>query len=280
MKRIPLPVILIGALLTVLAIAYLGPSILVHHKGSLTAAERLKATSDARTSLAQVIAAVGLFGGLTFTARTYLLSRVGQITDRYQAGVRQLGDDSRSVRIGGIYALEQLAKEERSTQQTIWNVLASFIHETAKQHDPSWRRHLPVTDSDLTGDVQAALTVLGRPGRDASVHPANLSATVLTGADLQRAQLDGTLLRKTRLERANFTDATLDRAVLRQAILRRANLSGTSLRGADLTEADLRGATLYRADFADATLTRCRLTGCDLSTVRNFTCQQRRDAKF
>jgi hypothetical protein len=39
------------------------------------------------------------------------LSREGQATDRYTKAIEQLGSDKIDVRIGGIYALERVARD-------------------------------------------------------------------------------------------------------------------------------------------------------------------------
>lgn len=58
----------------------------------------------------------GLAGGLLLagaylTWRQLQVNREGQITERYTRGVEQLGSDNRGVRVGGIYALERIAKD-------------------------------------------------------------------------------------------------------------------------------------------------------------------------
>jgi hypothetical protein len=49
--------------------------------------------------------------GAVLTARTYYLNREGQITERYTRAIDQLGSTSLSVRLGGIYALERIARD-------------------------------------------------------------------------------------------------------------------------------------------------------------------------
>ena len=62
------------------------------------------------------MAALGAAVGLAYTARTYRLSREGQLTDRYTKAVEQLGSDKIEVRLGGLYALvEELFTVTRST---------------------------------------------------------------------------------------------------------------------------------------------------------------------
>lgn len=250
-------------------IVYIGPLLLVQHDSALTVEQHLKATNDARTSLATMVSAIGLTGGLLFTAFTFRLSRTGQNTDRYQAAISQLGDDRRTIRVGGIYALEKLAEDVASTRQTVADVLASFVRDSDR------------AARSVATDVQVALTVLGRrPAEDTALRPPDLSGAVLAHADLRRAGLDGADLTKAHLNGADLTDASLHRAALMGARLARANLSNAELQDADLTDADLRRAILYQANFAGATLTRCRLTGCDLSTAQNLSRQQRRAARF
>lgn len=256
------------------AFIYFFPAWLVGQGGRMTVDQRIQDTNGARTSLAQVVSGVGLLGTLLFTARTFLLTRTGQITSRYESGINQLGDENITVRIGGIYALEQVVEEGPDNQQTILDVLASFVREkTGKRTGGLIRATGP-----LAADVQAALSVLGRRDRQTKVRPPDLHGTVLSGADLQRTLLRGAQLCDTWLDQAQFIDATLDAAHLKGANLNEADLSNASLRAADLTGADLRRARLYRTDFAGATLTQCRLGGCDLSTVRNLTEKQRKSA--
>ena len=57
------------------------------------------------------------------------VAREGQITDRFTRAIAQLGDDKLSVRIGGIFVLERMARESTQDQWTIVETLAAFIRE-------------------------------------------------------------------------------------------------------------------------------------------------------
>lgn len=267
-------VVIVAVVLFASFVIYFFPALLVGQSSTMTLDQRLQDTNGARTSLAQVVSGVGLLGTLLFTARTFLLSRTGQITSRYESGIKQLGDDNITVRIGGIYALERVVKESDDNQQTIFDVLASFVRErTPKRTGELIRPTRP-----LPADVQAALAVLGRRERRTRIRPPDLHGTVLSGADLRRTLLRGVQLYDALLDRAQFVDATLDGAHLNGASLYEADLSNATLRDADLTGSDLRKARLYRTDFAGATLTGCRLDGCDLSAAHNLTENQRKAA--
>ena len=47
--------------------------------------------------------------------RTYELTEQGQVTDRYTKAIEQLGSDKLDVTIGGIYALERIARDSPGT---------------------------------------------------------------------------------------------------------------------------------------------------------------------
>ena len=87
------------------------------------------------------------------------------MTDRYTKAIEQLGSDKLDVRIGGIYALERVARDSARDHPTVMEVLAAFIrehsHEQWPPSDPGGQEQARSTRPD----VQAAVTVVGR--RDA-----------------------------------------------------------------------------------------------------------------
>jgi hypothetical protein len=92
---------------------------LAHHDvGSVKGSLHETAVDNARGRLLTLGAGLFAAGALIFTARNYTLSRrtfglteQGQVTDRYTKAVEQLGSDKLDVRIGGIYALERVARD-------------------------------------------------------------------------------------------------------------------------------------------------------------------------
>ena len=50
-----------------------------------------------------------------------------RITELYTKAVEQLGSDKAPVRLGGLYALERLAQDNRAQRQTIVNVLCAYL---------------------------------------------------------------------------------------------------------------------------------------------------------
>ncbi len=266
---------------------------LAHHdvgpvKGSL----HETALDNARGRLLTLGAGLFAAGALVFTARNFTLSREGQVTDRYTKAIEQLGSDKLDVRIGGIYALERVARDSARDHPTVMEVLTAFIREHSHEQWPppddpgrgQERSTGPDQERSMRPDVRAALTVVGRratrrdigsidlggatlPGailRYAVLTYANLGGADLTGADLVRADLTYANLRGTNLGGTNLGGAVLRHAFLTGADLARADLAYANLRGADLTDADLTGAGLGRADLSAVQLIDANLSGADL----------------
>jgi hypothetical protein len=87
----------------------------------------LQAARDAaRGRLLTLGAALFAAGALLYTSRNFALSRQGQVTDRYTRAVEQLGSYRIEVRIGGIYALERIARDSKRDHPAVMEVLAAF----------------------------------------------------------------------------------------------------------------------------------------------------------
>ena len=82
-----------------------------HDVGSARGPLHETALDNARGRLLTLGAGLFAAGALVFTARNFALSREGQVTDRYTKAIEQLGSDKLDVRIGGIYALERVARD-------------------------------------------------------------------------------------------------------------------------------------------------------------------------
>src|SRR5262249_11729415 len=103
------------------------PSLLYGDVSQASADARLQAASGFRTALIAGLAGLAALGSLVTASRTYRLSQRGQLTDRYTKAIEQLGNDKLDVRLGGIYALERVAKDSAQDGATIAEVLTAFI---------------------------------------------------------------------------------------------------------------------------------------------------------
>jgi uncharacterized protein YjbI with pentapeptide repeats len=257
------------ALLIVWALFVPLPDWLAHHDvGSVRGTLHETTVDNARGRLLTLGAGLFAAGALIFTAQNYRVARrtlevtqQGQVTDRYTSAIGQLGSNELDVRIGGIYALERVARDSERDHPTVMEVLTAFIREHSHQQWPS-----PVPDNteperSTRPDVQAALIVIGHRDPERDIRPVNLARANLTQADLgQRALWKDH--RHGIIDRAN-----LERADLTGADFTRANLSGANLTGADLTGAILTGANLIQANLTNANLTNANLTNANLTNA-------------
>jgi uncharacterized protein YjbI with pentapeptide repeats len=214
---------------------------------------------------------------LNATSNQLQIAERGQITDRYNAAITNLGSLFVDVRLGGIYGLQQIMQDSPRDQPTIVAVLCAFVRDHAKAatvRSPSGSQAMSALKHPPT-DIQAAVTVVGTrdTGHDGSTtvldfSNADLSGADLTGAQLHGANLNGADLSNAQLYGANLSGATLYRADLSGAFLptnlAEANLIYANLSRAYLTRADLTEAVLIGADLSRAELGGANLAGADL----------------
>jgi uncharacterized protein YjbI with pentapeptide repeats len=203
------------------------------------------------------------------------VNREGQITDRFTRAIDQLGkvDDNGDrlfeIRLGGIYALERIARESEEDHWPIMEVLTAYIRQNAPR---KLEKESTAEGSDEEirapkADIQAIMTVLRRRTRffgQGEPEPLDLHETNLSGANLSKANLSGANLSKANLSGANLSKANLLQVILREANLREANLREANLQEARLYRANLQGAFLQEANLQDANLQGAPLQGARL----------------
>lgn len=202
-------------------------------------------------------------------------AREGHYTDLFTKAVEQLGatrevkrtievadgestkrelvtetEPNLEVRLGAIYALERIAHDSERDHWPIMEVLCAYIKNPQNSGEPrltsdfkaalNWVEGIP----KLRGDVQAALTVIGRraPERIAYEAARNLKID-LSFANLQRADLSG----------GQFANALFVGAYLELAVFHRSNLDAAIFASANLTNSSWSAATVYRTRFGGST---------------------------
>ena len=255
-----------------------------------------QARSSSQIELAKTVATIFLAVGVLVTLyltwrrvnaaeKTIDVAREGQVTERFTRAVDQLGSDIVSVRLGGIYALERIARDSAEDHWPVMQVLVGCV-----PRRPSLdKQPLEEPPSRSTpADIQAILGVLGRlntkyadPARMLDLREADLRGADLTHVNFRAAILIEADFRNVRLNHAKFQGANLTLADFRCANLQNADLQGTSLGLADfqwgpirLTSEGFQGASpqnphrktqLKKADFKGASLRNTHFQGADLS---------------
>ena len=254
--------------------------------------------NEYRRTLAQIIGGLGLLVGLYFTwrriaatERNVQIAQEGQITERFTRAIEHLGsthdDEAKTprleVRLGGIYALERIARDSEADHWPVMEIFTAYVRENAPWNESSpppkeAPEATPDDDNSPTEspppqetlkprvDIQAILTVLGRRERryEKEGQTLNLNETDLRGAYLREAHLGGAILWRARLEGAGLSHAHLEKAILQEAHLEGAILQEAHLKWANLSEAHLGSANLFEAHLEGAILLDAHLKRANL----------------
>lgn len=244
------------------------------------------------TTIRNVVLVIGGVWALRLTVRRINVAdrraetaRKSLLYDRYQRSSEMLGGRLLAVRLGGIYALQQLATEHPDPfLPLIVRQYCAFVRHPFEGKDgkAGGGRRAPAGEPEtLCEDVRAAMEVIVALGGDPKTRKkvtglsldlsgANLSEASLSGADLSGAILSHANLFLANLSGANLSDANLFRAAVSRTILSHANLSrallvGANLSGSNLSGANLSGAHLSGVDLSGAELCGAILSGADLA---------------
>ena len=230
----------------------------------LTPKERLDLENTARTTLVQFFGGSFVLIGSYFAYRNVKaveknikVSEEGQITERFTKAIEQLGSDKPEIRLGGIYALERIARDSERDHWPIMEVLSSYI----RSRRTGALRNADSIDDPNPLDIQAIMTVVGRRTWSHEIDGEKL--------DFSRVDLHGLNFRKAHLEEVSFESANLDGIDMTDAILEGSSFVNTSLQGATLTNANL-----DEADFNGAKIAGANLSGCNLGKPLNLTASQ------
>jgi hypothetical protein len=255
--------------------------------------------SNARSAVLQGLAGLVVVVGAAATWWQVHISREGQITDRFSKAVDQLGSPNVIVRIGGVYALERIARNSVTDRDHILFLLSAFVRNRApwpvdasdglsyrprRRHWPPWtlrrkrRRITPFPPINWrlpwmrvrAADIQAAMGTLGRLPRSRDEPVISLSRVDLRSLALRNSGFNGARFRHANLARSVLEGVWLEHSDLTAADLRHTRLSGAHLAwanfsGATLQSADLRRADLSHADLRGVDLSHADLRGADLS---------------
>ena len=245
--------------------------------------------------------------------KTVNVTEHGQITDRINAAVASLGTEKQvhqplineegiplykkdksvkpggrkpiteivtlpnmEVRMGGIYALERIARDKLVFHTQIMEILCVYIWENSpagKTDENGNEAQIPDgikdrTDIDLRADIEAVLKVLRRRTKDQIEQEQKWPGELADESDSDGYSGYRLDLRGTDLQDHDLRGINLNHARLQSANLQYVKLQGAKLQGAKLWRAQLQGAKLWRARLQEADLENANLQGADLRGVK------------
>ena len=147
--------------------------------------------------------------------------------------------------MGGIYALERIARDSERDHWQVMEVLTALVREEPPH------RESKLCIQPIAADIQAILTVLGRrnPKYDRKGLRLDLSGTHLHGARLMCGNLEHVMF-----SGANLRNASFFRVNFRGSIFQNTILHGTDLWESTFQECDFGGAILIGANIEKAGL--------------------------
>ncbi len=278
--------------------------------------KRWEAENEFRRTLIQVLGGLVVILSLLFTWAEMRQSQrnfeKGQHITRFSQAIKFLGESNSDQKIGGIFTLEQIAKESPEEYLgTVIEVLSAFVRnvgvddidvDTKKPEEKKGTKGDKEKPKDkkegnekkeevikekykIKPETQIAMTVLGRIRTiDNKKHweklprinllKVKLRGANLIGANLMDADLIGAELMGAELRRANLIGANLTDASLIGAELMGAELMGAYLVNTNLIGAKLKGAGLRGAKLRYADLMDANLMGVDLTDAKNLKVEQ------
>jgi hypothetical protein len=197
---------------------------------------------DLVLAVAQILAGTALLSGLYFTwrrveisQRTLATAQDQQVTERFTRAIDQLGKTDEEgnklleIRLGGIYALERIARESEEDHWPIMEVLTAYV-----------RQHSPRRPEEEALQVEEDVTT-EKPEKHSGGSRGEYDPTEVPPADPDILAIMTVLRRRSRSWGLGEPMEPLD---LHNTYLSRANLSGADLGEAEgLTQADLEDTT-------------------------------------
>jgi uncharacterized protein YjbI with pentapeptide repeats len=247
--------------------------------------ELFEIENESRGTLGQILSGVAVLTGLIFawqqlgqTSDNLRVSEEGQITDRFSRAVDQLGSDQFTIRLGGIYALERIARDSPRDYGPVMEVLTAFARQESPVGSESSATPAP-SAPEVPADVEAVFKVIGRR-TEAQIQTEleegygclDLSSINAVGANLAGANLQNTCWNGSDLRGANISRASLDDAYFGSTNLQQANLDRVSAERTQFNSANLIFANLSRGDFTGANflaanMNQALLEGADLDNA-------------
>ena len=168
--------------------------------------------------------------------------------ERYQKGAEMLGSEVLSVRLGGIYALQRLAKEYPEEYHVqIMGLFCTFVRDPKQKETDQIDLAVPTKTSHTQVDIREIVHAIGARSKteikmeqDAEFRPdlsgSDLSAFLLMGMDLSNAFMYRTDLSHSVIGITNLLNAYLYDANLSGALI--SGIKGLTQRQLDQARAD------------------------------------------
>lgn len=232
----------------------------------LEAKDRVGLKLEIIKTTAQILGGAFFLFGLYFTWQNLVvtqeknradlaMAQEKQITDLYVKAIEQLGSDKLEVRLGGIYALERIARDSDKDHGPIMEVLTAYVREKSP-----WLHSAPVA---ITQGQPKKMEEEKYPGEKIQFRKEKAVRTVTgTYLNLKSIKIHKKKTRlRTDIQAILTVIGRLGPAYDNEDEIQRLVLDKTDLRGAHLWNAHLEGASFIGAHLEGAYLAQAHLEG-------------------
>lgn len=190
-------------------------------------------------------------------------------SERFSTAITQLGNDTMTVCLGGIFSLENLAADAITTDEqfSIIEVLCYFLRGKTKVRTQLMHNGIRDEEKILELDtlIQASLNAISRCNRE---NKEKIKQADLSHINLESLTLRGTAITGVNLEAANLNRLTFLSGDMRGSILIGADLRAANLKLSDLRSVELGAANLSTADLSNTYLNATKLVRANLYEVK------------
>ena len=212
--------------------------------------------------------------------------------DRYQTGAEMLGHATLAVRLGGVYALQQLHKEFPDVYHVpIMRLFCSFTRNPTSDASMNLRRSRPIRPSgpseyferelNLRSDVQAIMEAISNRSQDAiKIEKADPDFQMnFHGADFVDLMLEDREISDLILIDANLSFATFSVSSLQSVYFVGCDLSSARFAGVSAVNTEWDDCNMTETSLNNAKLINARFDGCLLKEAK-FRSADLRGARF
>ena len=203
---------------------------------------------------------------LETTNRNLEITERGHFTERFTKAIEQLGSAQSAIQLGGVYALEKLAKDNPTYHNTIFETLCAFVRNRVTfdgEKEKKIRAAKGKDDNDGENEggtpsqdsvVTAIISVIGRRNQEPheyeyliNLQKVDLRNIIFSQIYQGRSYFAYSSFERSMLEETSFASVELERASFGNAWLGKANFTKAHLLGVHF-----RQACLEKASFASA----------------------------
>lgn len=197
------------------------------------------------------------------------------------------------ARLGALYSLERLLDESVKDQRAVLETLCAYVRENSaldvigdEDNAPLFQRGETPPAPTRPGDVQAALTIIGRRPESArtradkegwrlDLRNTNLTSYDLSRLNFDRADFSNSFLNGTKMRLGHFVNCVFRHVFLCSSKMAGADFSGSTfdtchLKQAEIDETNFSSATFIASDLREAHVTTLNINGANLEKAFGY----------